>query len=75
MDLFVERAEFTKVVDAENLFFEIAQDIFHDSRHFLHFEVAMHDAIADNEIDKVLDEDQLRDMINVAWDELSWNEE
>ena len=75
MDLFVERAEFTKVVDAENLFFEIARDIFHDSRHFLHFEVAMHDAIADNEIDKVLDEDQLRDMINVAWDELSLNEE
>ena len=64
-----------KFAQAEDTFFAIAQDIFYDSRHFLHFEVAMHDAISDNGLDKVLDEDQLRDMINVAWDELSWNEE
>jgi len=61
--------------NALTLFIEIAQDVFKNSRHFLHFEVTMHDAIADNELDKVLDEGLLREMINQAWDELSWNEE
>ena len=52
-------------------FFVTAQDVFKRSRHFLHFEVAMHDAIADHEFDKVFEEDELRDMIIEAWDDLT----